>query len=131
MKSIHGFFLSGIGYKYSIAGDIRPLVDYLRRELKDPDAADFIAKVLMGEIKKGDGRGHLSKRGMTQSQSLAMSFDYHRGYADYCEKEHGATPVTDAQIYAGLDNLCGYCCGTAARMISRYRKKREQDTIQK
>lgn len=133
MKSLHGFFLSGIGYQYSEVGDIRPLVDYLRRELKDPDAADFIAKVLMGEIKKGDSRGGLDRRGMTQAQRLVMSFDYHRGYADYCEKEHGAPHVTDAKIYAALDQTCGYKCkdgtasaDTAKRMIKRERAKQSQ-----
>lgn len=91
-----------IGYQYKVEGNVQPLVDYLRSELKDEVAKDFIAKVLLGEIKKGDKR-----RVCRESRKLYMVFSGMRREADVCEHERGDPHITDDEIYARLDEMKG------------------------
>jgi hypothetical protein len=106
-----------IGYQYKVEGNVQPLVDYLSSELKDEVAKDFIAKVLLGEIKKGDKR-----RVCRESRNLYMAFIGMRYKADLSERERGDPHITDDEIYARLDEMQDYEYDTAERMIKRYSK---------
>lgn len=100
------------------AGDIQPLVDYLRRELKEEWAQEFFAGVLYGEIKKGD-----SRRDRRESRQVADVFYVRRSCADHAEREHGEPHVTDAEIYNSIDQQKGYHDGTAERYVKRDRQR--------
>lgn len=106
-----------VGNQYRVEGNVQPLIDYLRGELKDDTAKDFIAKVLLGEIKLPDKR--CTRK---EAQRLADAFYVRRLTADFSEREHKEPHVTNDEIYAGLDSASGYEFGTAERMIKRYRK---------
>jgi hypothetical protein len=123
-ESIDGFLLSGIDFQYSVVGDVRPLVDYLHRELSDKNAAAFIAKILTGEIKKGDSRKGLDKHGMSQAQRLLNSFEIRRLCADHNEREHGDPHTSNEAIWAELDSVCGYKESTAERMVKAAKSKK-------
>jgi hypothetical protein len=100
-------------------GDIRPLVEYLKRELKDKWAQDFIEQVLYGEIKKGDGRKNKS-----ESQKVSVAFKVRRLCADFGEKNHGDAHVTNEVIYAQLDKELNYSDGTSERYVKRDKNER-------
>lgn len=100
------------------AGNIQPLVDYLRRELKEKWAQNFFAGILYGEIKKGD-----SRRDRGESKRIAAVFDVRRLRANHGEYEHGEPVVTNAEIYAELDCEHNYQGGTAARHVKRERQR--------
>lgn len=106
-------------YQYECEGNVQPLVDYLRSELKDEVIKEFLAKVLLGKIKKGDKR-----RARNEARHLAEAFRIRRLCADHGEREHGDPHVTDADIYAKLDIEGGYKYDTAERMIKRERSKK-------
>lgn len=111
--------LDEIELKFNFAaGDVQPLVAYLRRELKEKWAQDFFAGVLYGEIKKGD-----SRRDRRESRQVAEVFSVRRSCADHAEREHGEPHVTDAEIYYSIDQQKGYHDGTAARYVKRDRKR--------
>jgi len=103
------------------AGNIQPLVDYLRRELKEEWAQDFFAGVLYGEIKKGD-----SRRDKTESEQVASVFRVRRLFANHDEKEHGEPHVTDEVLYAEIDRQKSYQDGTAERYVKRSRKRTKE-----
>jgi hypothetical protein len=103
------------------AGDIQPLVDYLRRELKEKWAQDFFAGVLYGEIKRGD-----SRRDRRESRQVADVFAVRRLRADHAALEHGELHVTDAEIYHSIDINKGYQLGTAERHVKRDRQRKKR-----
>lgn len=106
-----------VGYAYQHDGDVRPLVKELRGdEPLMPEAREFLAKVLLGEIKPGDKR-----RSRRKAENLAGAFYVRRLQADLEEREHGAPHITNAAIYATLSAEPD----TAERMIKRFRASRK------
>ena len=112
------FFEKTIGYQYEVEGNVQPLVDYLlSEEVIESVAREYLAKVLTGEIKKGDKR-RVSKK----ARAITKEFYIRRKAADCDEIEHKTAHVPDADIYAQLDIDFGYTDGTSDRMIKRYQK---------
>ena|ERR1035437_6077892 len=99
----------GIQYEYEVEGNAQPLANYLRRGsnnmvvLEYGDVLEYVAKVLLGDVKKGDKR-----RAHKESRHLAEAFRVRRLCADHGEREHGDSHVTNDDIYKALATEQGY-----------------------
>jgi len=103
---------------YLRGGDVLPLVKELRgSEPLTAETREFLAKILLREIKPGDKR-----KARNKARNLDAAFQVRRLLADLEEREHGAPHVTNAGIYATLRTEPE----TAERMIKRYRAPRKR-----